>query len=144
MKRCLTCNAHYASEMVDCPTRGVGPGIVDGFCAYAPELAYAGGGFKSSSFSKLARLEDANFWFRSRNQLIIWALEKYCPNSCSLLEIGCGTGYVLSGVSKVFQQSGLYDSEIFTTGLGFAASQLPSGSFMQMDARNFLLKKNLM
>ena len=71
MKRCLACNAHYASEMVDCPTCGAGSVIVDGYCAYAPELAHAWGGFKSSSFAKLARLEDANFWFRSRNQLII-------------------------------------------------------------------------
>lgn len=136
MKRCLACNAYYASDIADCPTCGVKSVIVDGYRAYAPELAHAGGGFKSSSFSKLARLEDANFWFRSRNQLIIWALKEYCPNFHSLLEIGCGTGYVLSGISKAFEQSTLHGSEIFTAGLDFAAARLPSADFMQMDARN--------
>ena len=136
MKRCLACNAYYVSSIVDCPTCGVGPALVDGFRAYAPEFAHGGGGFKSSYFSELARLEEANFWFRFRNQLIFWALEKYCPDFQSLLEIGCGTGYVLSGATKIFPHSTLHGSEIFTVGLGVAAARLPSVNFMQMDARN--------
>lgn len=136
MKSCLACHAHYVSSITDCPTCGVGPASVDGFYAYAPEFAYAGGGFKSVYFSELARLEEANFWFRSRNQLILWALEEYCPNFRSFLEIGCGTGYVLSGVAKVFPDATLHGSEIFTAGLGFAAARLPLADFMQMDARN--------
>jgi len=109
---------------------------LDGFDSYAPDFAHDGGGFKSNYFFELARLEEANFWFRSRNQLIMWAIENYCPNFQSLLEIGCGTGYVLSGVSKNFPRSTLYGSEIFIAGLRFAAERLPSAKFMQMDARN--------
>ena len=136
MKRCLTCNERYASSVDCCPSCGVGPLLVDGFPAYAPKLAHDGGGFKASYFSGLARLEEASFWFRARNQLILWALQKYCPNVHSLLEIGCGTGYVLSGISKSFPQAKLYGGEIFTAGLEFAAARLPSVEFMQMDARN--------
>lgn len=136
MKRCLACNAHYASSITNCPTCGFKPVLVDGFCAYAPDFAHDGGGFKSSYFSELARLEEANFWFRSRNQLILWALEEYCQNFQSLLEIGCGTGYVLSGVPELFPHSTLHGSEILIAGLGFAAARLPSVNFMQMDARN--------
>jgi SAM-dependent methyltransferase len=109
---------------------------VDGFDSYAPDFAHDGGGFKSNYFSDLARLEETNFWFRARNQLIIWAIEKYCQNFKSFLEVGCGTGYVLSGVSKKFPHSTLYGSEIFITGLGFATARLPSTKLMQMDARN--------
>lgn len=112
------------------------PALVDGFDSYAPGFAHEGGGFKSNYFSELARLEEANFWFRSRNQLLMWALENYCPNFQSLLEIGCGTGYVLSGIAKKFPHSTLYGSEIFIAGLGFAAARLPSAKFMQMDARS--------
>jgi hypothetical protein len=51
---------------------------VDGFIAYAPELAHEGGGFDATYFPVLVGLEEANFWFRARNELILWALEKYC------------------------------------------------------------------
>ena len=112
MKRCLACNAHYPSSIVDCPTCGVGPTLVDGFYAYAPEFAHGGGGFKSDHFSALFCLEESNFWFRSRNQVILWAIKKYYPDFHSLLEIGCGTGYVLSGVAKEFPYKNLHGSEI--------------------------------
>jgi hypothetical protein len=65
----------YASMFATCTAFGSSPELVDGFHAYAPELSHSGGGFKSSYFSKLARLENDNFWFRSRNQLILWALK---------------------------------------------------------------------
>ena len=136
MKRCLACNGRYSPVMDNCPACGEGPAWVDGFQAYAPALAHNGGGFESSYFSDLARLESENFWFRSRNLLITWALKKYFPNFQSLVEIGCGTGYVLSGLSNAFTKATLQGSEIFTAGLGFAAKRLPSATFMQMDARN--------
>jgi len=135
MKRCLDCDAHYVSSLDSCSSCGFSPVLVDGFHAYAPDFAHSGGGFKSSYFSELARLEENNFWFRSRSQLILWALDEYCHNFQSILEIGCGTGYVLSGVSKHFPLSTLHGSEIFTAGLNFAAARLPAANLMQMDAR---------
>jgi SAM-dependent methyltransferase len=136
MKHCLSCNARYASSIRNCPSCGFIPPLVDGFDSYAPDFAHDGAGFKSDYFSELARLEETNFWFRSRNKLLMWAIEKYYPNFQSLLEIGCGTGYVLTGISKRFPRSTLHGSEIFIAGLGFAAERLSSAKFMQMDARN--------
>ena len=136
MKRCLTCNAQYKSSIRNCTHCGFGPALVDDFDAYAPELSHCGYGFKASYFSELASLEWANFWFRSRNQLIIGMLKKYCRNFGSLLEVGCGTGYVLSGVAEAFPEATLNGSEIFTAGLDFAVTRLPKVNFMQMDARN--------
>lgn len=136
MKRCLTCNAHYPSSVIDCPDCGLGPVLVDGFYAYAPELAFEADGFKPSYFSELAGFEEDYFWFNSRNQLILWALEEYCPSFGAFLEIGCGTGYVLSGVAKAFPHATVHGSEIFTTGLDFAVKRLPFVNFIQMDARN--------
>jgi len=136
MKRCLACQHHYTSSAMKCPACEFAPALEDGLQLYAPDFAKGGGGFKSSYFSELASLEAQNFWFRSRNQLIGWALKKYCKNFQSFLEIGCGTGYVLSGVSEEFPDARLIGSEIFTAGLGFAAARLPYVSFIQMDARN--------
>lgn len=136
MKRCLSCHHIFVSSGTDCPACGFSPVLEDGFPLYAPDFAKGGGGFKSSYFSELARLEAQNFWFRSRNELIVWALKKYCKDFQSFLEVGCGTGFVLSGVAQVFPGTTLLGSEIFTTGLRFAAERLPSVKFIQMDARN--------
>jgi SAM-dependent methyltransferase len=135
MKCCLSCDTRHLSSIQNCPNCGFVPALIDGFDSYAPNFANEGGGFKSTYFSELARLEETNFWFRSRNKLLIWALKKYCLNFQSLLEIGCGTGFVLSGISKEFPRSTLFGSEIFIAGLGFASARLPSAKFMQMDAK---------
>lgn len=136
MKHCLSCSTSYESSNNDCPECGYSPVLVDGFKCYAPELAHGGGGFKASYFSGLASFEESNFWFRSRNKLILWILKRYCPNFNSFLEIGCGTGYVLTGISGQYPQAALYGSEIFIEGLGFAATRLPAADLMQMDARD--------
>jgi SAM-dependent methyltransferase len=133
---CQNCRATNFNLESACQKCGFSPNKVAGFFSFAPNLAHGGGGFKSTYFSELARLEDANFWFFSRNQLILWALKEYSQDFNSLLEIGCGTGYVLSGVAKQFPRATLYGSEIFTAGLNFAATRLPSVSLMQMDARD--------
>lgn len=136
MKQCLVCHATYSTSSVSCSNCGTAPAIVDGFEAYAPSLARGGGGFKASYFVELTRLEEANFWFCARNKLILWALGKYAPHFESMLEIGCGTGFVLSGIFKHFPNTRLKGSEIFIDGLVFAAKRLPSVHLMQMDARH--------
>lgn len=136
MKRCLMCDEQHGYLLHDCPKCGVAPALEGGFYAYAPGMAVDGEGFKSRYFAELATIEDSNFWFRFRNELIIWALKKYCPDFGSFFEVGCGTGYVLSGIANAFPNVSLLGSEIFTEGLTFAADRLPSANLMQMDARN--------
>ena len=136
MKRCPTCNTSYESSICNCPNCDFCPDLMDGFDAYAKEFACAGGGFKAGYLLELAQLEGANFWFRARNELIMWMLEKYCKGFHSFFEIGCGTGYVLSGVATHFPHVKLHGSEIFVSGLEFAAARLPSAKLMQMDGRN--------
>ncbi|WP_287497154.1 methyltransferase domain-containing protein [Pandoraea sp. CB10b_02] len=136
MKRCLECQTLFPMNSETCPECGYRPIDVDGFHAYAPALAHEGGGFKASYFEDLAALEGENFWFRARNRLILWALRKYCSQFHSLLEIGCGTGYVLSGIARAFPQASIYGTEIFTNGLRFSADRVPGAQLMQMDARH--------
>lgn len=136
MKRCLACSDLYDTSLRACPYCGWRPIAVDGLDAYAPDLAHGGGGFKASYFSELARLEEANFWFRARNKIILWAIDRYAPECRSLLEIGCGTGFVLSGIASEYPHVELSGSEIFVEGLAFASRRVPRASLMQMDARN--------
>lgn len=92
-------------------------------------------GFKTHYFKELAQLEADNFWFRARNRLILWALHRYAPGLKSFLEIGCGTGFVISAVSKQFPDAILLGSEYLEEGLVYARQRLPLAEFKQMDAR---------
>lgn len=92
-------------------------------------------GFKAHYFKELAELEAGNFWFRARNKFILWALHKYSPELKSFLEIGCGTGFVISTISKQFPEASLLGSEYFEEGLVYARQRLPRAKFTQMDAR---------
>jgi SAM-dependent methyltransferase len=67
--------------------------------------------------------------------LIIWALRRYFPEANTFFEIGCGTGFVLSGIAQALPQLSLCGSEIYSTGLTFAVQRLPSATLFQMDAR---------
>jgi SAM-dependent methyltransferase len=95
-----------------------------------------GEGFSASYFEELASLEAGNFWFRARNELLLWSAEQFLGNARSFLEVGCGTGFVLQALHKRFPDLGLTGSELFIEGLGFAAKRLPGVNLIQMDALN--------
>lgn len=135
MKLCLHCTYAFFSDGWRCPSCGFEPNYLNGIVLHASEFINESEGFKAEYFPKLAELEASNFWFRSRNELIVWALRKYCPDALSLLEVGCGTGFVLSGIAKDFVHLDLNGSEIFIEGLSHATKRLPNVNFMQMDAR---------
>lgn len=135
MIRCRSCSKLHSSAATSCPSCGFVPPEIEGLKAWAPELAFGGSGFKAEYFNDLCALEAGSFWFRARNSLILWALQKYFPGFATFLEIGCGTGFVLSGVASEFPSAALYGSEIFSEGLGFAARRVQRATFLQMDAR---------
>jgi SAM-dependent methyltransferase len=135
MKICNRCNYKFNSQDWTCPTCDYAPKIIQGHLSFAPELALESEGFEAQFFAQLAKLESKNFWFRSRNQLLIYALEQYFPKAKAFLEIGCGTGFVLQGIEKAFPQLTLSGSEIFSAGLEFASQRLSRTTLFQMDAR---------
>lgn len=136
MKHCAHCQANFVAADWSCPVCAYLPASVDSFPLLAPELAKEGGGFPPDAFEKLAALEAQNFWFRSRNKLIVWALRRHFPGMQRYLEIGCGTGYVLAGVAQAYPGATLVGSEIFSAGLPYAASRVQAAELVQMDARH--------
>ena len=109
--------------------------MIEGFPALFPMLARENEGFRPGYFSELAGLEEKNFWFRARNRLILWAVHEYFSDARKLMEVGCGTGYVLSGIRREFPEMELWGSEIHVSGLAFAASRAKDAHLIQMDAR---------
>jgi SAM-dependent methyltransferase len=96
----------------------------------------AEGGFDERSFEHLPGAEERSFWFRSRNSLIVWALQRYFPNARSMLEIGCGTGFVLAGVRAAFPEMRLVGGELYEAGLAVAARRVPDAELLELDARD--------
>jgi SAM-dependent methyltransferase len=135
MKVCLLCGERFSAEDWRCPACSKSPEIVDDFLSFALSSALENDGFGVGYFEQLFEVEAGNFWFRSRNKLLFWALGKYFPQAKSFFEIGCGTGYVLSGIQREFSNIRLYGSDIFIKGMSFAKQRLYSVSFFQMDAR---------
>lgn len=135
MKVCLRCDKKFDNVNWECPFCRNKPAEIDGFLSFSPELAKSNIGFKTSSFQKLVNLEPKNFWFRVRNRLIVWVLRKYFPNANKFLEIGCGTGFVLSGIERECPYLSLSGSEINTVGLKYASERLNKTELFQMDAR---------
>ena len=135
MKFCITCEKTFESGNWQCPHCSHEPDVIEGRVAFAPDMAHESEGFEAEYFARLANLEAGNFWFRSRNRLLIWALQQYFPKAKKFLEIGCGTGFVLTGLKEAFPDLILSGSEVFSDGLGFAAARLPGVELFQMDAR---------
>jgi len=136
MKRCLRCGAIRPSDVDVCTACHDSPRMLGRFLAFAPELAASAPGFRPEHFAQLAELEAGNFWFRARNELIVDALRAYFPSMGAMLEVGCGTGFVLKGIRASFPHTALTGSEIYTEGLEFAQQRVPDAVLLQMDARH--------
>lgn len=111
--------------------------IIDGVKCYNPEAAIDNTYYPADAFDTLYKLEQSNFWFKARNRLIFYLFNKYINKEKVLktLEIGCGTGFVLSDLKKI-QSLKLYGAEILLNGLKLASKRVPEAEFIQLDVTN--------
>jgi len=136
VRRCLACDARFDGNDWSCASCGATPAVVGGLTTFAPLLQADGDGFEAAAFSKLAEIEPASFWFRARNRLIAWSVARHFPSATTMLEIGCGTGFVLSGLRSARPGLSLSGSELFAEALAFSRDRLPGVALYQMDARD--------
>ena len=136
MIRCKACESLYPSDAPKCLRCSWAPGEVDGFTAWAPELTTGGTALRDEAFGVLSEYESHHFWFRARNELIVAALGRHVRGLGTFLEIGCGTGAVLSAIAAAFPAATLMGTELSTAGLKVAAGRLGAARLMQMDARH--------
>jgi len=131
---CCTVNENWLNR---CPVCGFSTQKIDGFEAWAPDLALIASGqfFNPSSFKALAVLEDSHFWFQARNELILWTIQYYFKKLIRYAEIGCGTGYVLQAVEQKFPSAKIVGTELFVKGLKYASQRCKQAELVQLDAR---------
>jgi SAM-dependent methyltransferase len=110
---------------------------IDGIRCYAPALALGGVDYPVEIYDRLCRLEEGHFWFQARNRIILRMFHRHLAQLVRprVLEIGCGTGYVLRGLAAENRYE-LMGAEAHVAGLRHARSRLPSVELVQADARD--------
>lgn len=89
--------------------------------------------FPPSYFAQLAEVESSNWWFRSRNRILLWVLNHKIGPFRNFLEVGCGTGYVLESIQNKFPTVEISGAEYHEEGLEFARTRIPTANFRQLD-----------
>jgi SAM-dependent methyltransferase len=115
-----------------------------GFAQLAAALDDTNEGFDLESFAALAAVSDGHFWFESRNELIGWLVRQYAASARRVLEIGCGTGFVLSALRQALPAAKVSGSELHSRGLVVARKRHGRDvELIQMDARHSHLMETL-
>lgn len=117
-----------------CQACGFEPWESDGIVSFVAD-GDVEGAFSTEDYAHLEQVESASFWFRSRNSLINFALARCFPTAKSLLEVGCGNGYVMAGIEREFAGLELSGSELSPVALDIAHSRVPTASLYRFDAR---------
>jgi len=108
---------------------------IDGIRCYAPSVALDYADYPSEGFDVTAEVEQRSFWCRTRNRILHIILDRFAERGrrLEMLEIGCGTGTVLSSLRHRGDLH-LTGSEIYLNGLRHARRRLPDVEFIQLDA----------
>ena len=127
-----------------CPTCSHALVIRAEFPCLAPEIDGADVGFDPTAFTALARIEDGHFWFQVRNELIAWLVRRYGATAKRILEIGCGTGFVLDAIRAACPSASIVGSELHSAGLSVARGRHGGMvELIQADARRLCLRDAL-
>ncbi len=97
--------------------------------------------YPSKAYAVLSNAEKRHFWFRGRNTIIRKIISSTYPEcrDKQILEVGCGTGFVLSLLDSMgFRVTGL---DMHPEGLVYAKKRVPSAECIQGDLFTYKPKK---
>jgi SAM-dependent methyltransferase len=135
MRQCVSCGQGLRGSDWTCGHCGWTAPAQDGIRLLARAQEGQRARFSPGEFESLYALEQGYFWFRARTRLILWAFERYASGCRSFLEIGCGTGSVLSAIAREHPEVAVWGSEAYLEGLQFARTRIDPARLLQMDAR---------
>lgn len=102
MRRCLKCQNCFDSEDWRCPECGNSPDSGNGYPSFIESQVSSEINFEPEFVDDLYQAEERHFWFKQRRRLIVHLFRRYAAANGCFLEIGSGTGYVLSGLLRAF------------------------------------------
>lgn len=90
--------------------------------------------YPASAFANLRLLEEGSFWFRSRNRIILSALQRFVTGaSPHYAEVGCGTGFVLAAVERRFPAWSVVGFDIHDEAVEFTQNRAPRARVRRAD-----------
>ena len=97
---------------------------IQGQAAFCPE-----------HYEPLFAAEDRHFWFRARNRCIA-VVARLIPDLDSvkdIIEHGCGTGFVLRELQRIFPHAHVTGADLLGEGLALARRRFGGGNLVQAD-----------
>ena len=90
-------------------------------------------GYSAEHFAPLFEVEDRHFWFKSRKRCIAAATSLIPAGSIQdVIEHGCGTGFVLAELQRLYPRARVTGADLFPEGLAFARRRF-AGPLVQTD-----------
>lgn len=132
----MACGGGGLDETWTCRSCGFTAPTQDGIRLLAPGSIEGDGTDASYLFDAITAAERSHFWFRARNRLIDWALDRYFPGATSLLDVGCGTGGVAAFLRSRHGGLRVTAADAVLSGLKRARQRLDGATFLQLDIRN--------
>jgi SAM-dependent methyltransferase len=84
-------------------------------------------------FDDLVAAEAWHFWFRARRTLVLWALRKYFPACRSVIDVGCGTGFVVQELQRTSPTLRVVGCDILHQAVSTARRRQPDLHLFQGD-----------
>lgn len=60
-----------------------------------------------SVYEDMNRLEQSHWWFVARREILAKVIDAYVPRGSAILDVGCGTGFVLQQLKNDYEAHGL-------------------------------------
>lgn len=134
MKICSNCYKSFEQIDWHCPNCGFVPENNKGVWVVINKEFPDEESYPINAFKELVEREEKHFWFKYRNQIIQWGIQKYFSNILNFMEIGCGTGFVLKGLRAKFPDLALYGSDLFIQGLQVSKGRFDNVEMLQINA----------